>query len=104
MKKIYNRNKELEEYYDKTMKPQSRESQSEQNLVGVSPRLQNTNEDVSAGVGQPTQPMSADTVPQMDSMDASMIKLDDSIFIDFRKREEKLEEEILKKDELIRQL
>ena len=35
--------------------------------------------------------MSADTVPQMDSVDASMIKLDDSIFIDFRRREEKLD-------------
>ena len=44
----------------------------------------------------------APTQNGMDSMDASLIKLDDSIFVDFRKREEKLEEEIRKKDEQIR--
>ena len=32
------------------------------------------------------------------------MKLDDSIFMDFREREEKLEDEIRKKDELIKKL
>ena len=39
---------------------------------------------------------------QMESEEHSFMKLDDSIFVDFRKREEKLEEEIKKKDEMIR--
>ena len=45
------------------------------------------------------------SVEMLDTTEISMIKMDDSIehfVVDFRKREEKLEDELRKKDELIR--
>ena len=66
---------------------------SEYNPIGTSPRLQTMTSDV------------RQSSEVLENMETSFYKMDDSMehfVVDFRKREEKFEDELRAKDELIR--
>ena len=124
MKKLYVRNKELEDFFHNqkavaALKSNSQESNSEFNnnpliqqdsepcvdKTTTSPTIDPPPKDHCNDIANNQASVAAENAVDVEDMDeSSFMKLDDSIFMDFREREEKLEDEIRKKDELIKKL